>query len=90
MHIINLIISCSNPYIFRHESDVANMAGAHTLAEQKGQTMMHTYNPWCPYQVSTFYTLWNQRNNPDKILKLMVTMTRSNQGHTMTLHTYTS
>ena len=28
-------------------------------------------------QVSTFYTLWNQRNRPDKILKLMVTMTRS-------------
>ena len=25
--------------------------------------------------------------NPDKILKHMVTMTRSNQGHTMTLHT---
>ena len=94
----------------------------------------------CPYQVSTFYTLWNLRNSPDKILKLMVTMTRSqvksrshhdvahlqpltnittkyqlptpygfrdiaqtrfymsrslrqgqrpNQGHTMTMHTYT-
>ena len=31
----------------------------------------------CPYQVSTFYTLWNPRNSPDKILRLMVTMTRS-------------
>ena len=31
----------------------------------------------CPYQVSTFYTLWNPRNSQDKILKLMVTMTRS-------------
>ena len=31
----------------------------------------------CPYQVSTFYTLWNPRNSPDKILKLVVTMTRS-------------
>ena len=32
----------------------------------------------CPYQVSMFYMLWNPRNSPDKILKLMVTMTRSN------------
>ena len=23
----------------------------------------------CPYQVSTFYTLWNPRNSPDKILE---------------------
>ena len=29
------------------------------------------------YQVSTFYTSWNPRNNPDKILKFMVTMTTS-------------
>ena len=43
----------------------------------------------CSYQASTFYTLFNQRYNPKKILKLMVTMTRSNQGHSMTLHTYT-
>ena len=50
------------------------MTGTYTLEEQKGQTMMHTYNPQCPHQVSTFYTLWNQRNNPDKILKLMVTI----------------
>ena len=28
-------------------------------------------------QVSIFYTLWNPRNSPDKILKHMVTMTRS-------------
>ena len=39
------------------------MADEHTLAEQKGHTMMHTYiyiHPTppnqCPYQVSTFYT----------------------------------
>ena len=25
------------------EKDVSNMAGEHTLAEQKRQTMMHTY-----------------------------------------------
>ena len=28
-------------------------------------------------QVITFYTLWNPTNSPNKILKLMVTMTRS-------------
>ena len=27
--------------------------------------------------MSTFYTLWNPRNIPEKMLKLMVTMTRS-------------
>ena len=38
--------SCSNSYIFViSKKDVSNMAGAHTLAEQKGQTMMHTYTP---------------------------------------------
>ena len=120
------------------------MAGEHTLAEQKGHTMMHTYiyiNPLTmSLQVSAFYTLWNPRNSQDKILKLVFTITRSkvksrsqndvthlhpltniptkyqlatpynfqdiaqtifyrsrslrqgqrsNQGHTMTLHTYT-
>ena len=95
----------------------------------------------CPYQVSTFYTLWFLRYCPDKILKVKVTKAkskvnsrshhnlahlqpptniptkyqistpysfrdiarkrfyrsrsiqqgqRSNQGHTMTLHTYIS
>ena len=56
------------------------MAGEHTLAEPKWKV-----TPWCtatppnqcPYQVSTSYTLWNPRNSPDKILKLMLTMTRS-------------
>ena len=44
----------------------------------------------CPYKVTTFYTLWNQKINPDKILKLMVTMTKSNVKSRlpMTLHTY--
>ena len=54
------------------------MAGEHTLAEHDGRTMMHTYIPYqSPYQVSTFYTLWNPTNSPDKILQLMVTLTRS-------------
>ena len=45
------------------------MAGEHTLAEQKGHTLMHTYIPpnQSPYQVSSFYILWNPRNSPDKI-----------------------
>ena len=48
-------------------------------AKVKGHTIKHTQTPQriCPYQVSTFYTLWNPKNSPDKILKLMVTMTRS-------------
>ena len=43
----------------------------------------------CPYQVSTSYTLQFLRHSPDKILQVEVTMARSNQGHIMTLHTYT-
>ena len=43
----------------------------------------------CPYQVSSSYNLWFPRYNPDNILQVKVTTTRSNQGHTMTLHTYT-
>ena len=45
-------------------------------------------NQW-PSQESTFYTLQFLTYGPDKILKVKVTTTRSNQGHTMTLHTYT-
>ena len=68
------------------------MAREHTLAEPKLKvtprcTPIPPYQ--CPHQVSPFYILRNQRNNPDKILKLMVTLTRSKEGHTMTLHTYT-
>ena len=43
-----------------------------------------------PYQVSTSYTLQFPRYSPDKILEVKVTTARSNQGQTMTLHTYTS
>ena len=45
----------------------------------------------CPYQASTFYTLWFPRYSLDKILYVKVTTQdqRSNQGQTMTLHTYT-
>ena len=62
-----------------------------TLWQSKKVTPRYTPTPpdQCPYEVSTFYTLWNPRNSQDKILKLMVTMIRSNQGHTM-LHTYIS
>ena len=41
-------------------------------------------------QVSTYYTLRFPRYSPDKIFKLKVTAARSNQGQTMTLHTYTT
>ena len=47
--------------------DVSNMAGEHTLAKQKGHNMMHTYTPnQYPYQVSTFYTLWEPHGHYDK------------------------
>ena len=108
----------------------------HTLAQPKLKVTpwcTPTHPSQCSSQVSTFYTLRNPRNSPDKILKLMVTTTRSkvksrshqdvvhlqpltnvptkyklptpysfqniaqtrfyrsrsNQGHTMTLHTLT-
>ena len=66
------------------------MAGEHILAEQKGHIVMHTYTPQpmslprC--QPSTPYGI--QKIARTSFFKLMVTMTRSNQGHTMTLHTY--
>ena len=88
---VHIIISCSNPYIFVIRERYLKYCGWTHFgrAKDKGHTMTHTFTPnQYPYQVSSFYTLWNQRNNPDKILKLMVTMTRSNQGHTITLHTY--
>ena len=44
----------------------------------------------CPYQASTSCTLRFLRYSPDNIFKLKVTTARSNQRHTMTLHTYTS
>ena len=51
------------------------MAGEHTLAEPKLNV-----TPWCtptnPNQCP-YHSLWNRKNSPDKILKLMVTMTRS-------------
>ena len=45
----------------------------------------------CSYQISTSYTLQFPMNSPDKIFKLKITKRRPkvNQGHTITLHTYT-
>ena len=43
-----------------------------------------------PYQVSTSYTLKFLRYSPNKIFNLKVNMSRSNQGHTMMMHTYTT
>ena len=71
---------CSYPYVFVIRERCLKVAGEHILAEPKLNV-----TPWCtptptnqcPYQLSTFYTLWNPRNSPDKISKLMVTMIRS-------------
>ena len=46
-------------------------------AKVKGHTMMHTYTPY-PMSIPSISLLC-----PNKILKVMVTMTRSNQDHTM-------
>ena len=56
------------------------MAGEHTLAEPTLKVThhdAHLHPNQCPHQVSTFYIAWNPRNSLDKILKLMVTTTRS-------------
>ena len=56
------------------------MVCEHTLAQPKLKVTLRckpTLSSQRPYQVSTFYTLRNPRNSLDKILKLMVTMTRS-------------
>ena len=42
----------------------------------------------CPQQVLTSYTLQLLKYSTDKMFKLKVTTARSNQGHTMMLHTY--
>ena len=49
-----------------------------TARSNQGHTMtLHTSTPnQCPYQVSTSYTLWFPRHNPDKIFKLKVTMAK--------------
>ena len=55
------------------EKHVSNMSGAKAKCQ-------------CPYQVSTFYTVWNRRNSPNEILKHMVSTTRSNvkwRSHTL-------
>ena len=49
---------------------------------------LHTHTPKCPYPVSTLRFL---RYSPDKFSnsRSLRQGERSNQGHTMTLHTYT-
>ena len=54
------------------------MSAEHTLAEQKGHTMMHTYIYIYPLtNVPTKCQPSIPRNSQDKILKLIVTITRS-------------
>ena len=77
---MHIIISCRNPYIFViRERCLKCGRWTHFGRDNVNVTAWCTPTPpnQCPYQVSTFYTLWNQRKNPDKILKLIDTMTRS-------------
>ena len=61
-----------------HKRKMPQIWQVNTLWKSKTVTPLRTPTSpnQCPYQLSTFYTLWNPRNSPDKILKLMVTMTR--------------
>ena len=74
-----------------HKRKISQIWQMNTLWQSKKVTPRYTPTPpnQCPYQVSTFYTLWNPRNRPDKGLKLMVTMTRSkvkSKSHHDTAH----
>ena len=79
---MHIIISCSNPYIFIIRERCLKYGswthfGRAKRSHHDAHIHLHTSPNQSPYQVSTFYTLWNPRNSPDKILKLMVTITRS-------------
>ena len=55
-----------------HKRKMSQIWPVNTLWQSKKVTPLCTRTPHnqCPYKVSTFYTLWNTRNSPDKILKL--------------------
>ena len=73
-----------------HKRKMSQIWQVNTFCQSEKVTPLCTPTPpnQYPYQVSNFYTLWNPRKSPDKILKLMVTIQRSNQGHTRMLYTY--
>ena len=80
---MHIIISCSNPYIFVIRERCLKYGSWTNFGRAKRShhdTHIHLHTPpnQCPYQVSPFYTLWNPRNSPDKILKLTVTITGLN------------
>ena len=73
------------------------MAAEHTLAEQNSQTMMHTYiyihpqtnvpnkcQPSTPCGIQEIAQIRFYRS------RSLLQGQRSNHGHTMTMHTYTS
>ena len=70
------------------------MAGEHTLAEKKGHTMMLTYTPLTNVptkcQPSTPYGIQEMAQTRFYRSRSLRQGQRSNQGHTMTRHTYTS
>ena len=73
------------------------MAAEHTLAEQKGHTMMHTYTYIHPLtnvptkcQPSTPYGIQEIAQTRFYRSRSLRQGERSKQGHTMTMLTYTS
>ena len=72
------------------------MADEHTLADQKGHTMMHTFiyihplsNVPTKYQPSTPYGIQDKAQSRFYRSRSLRQDQRSNQGHTMMIHTYT-
>ena len=79
---MHIIISCSNPYIIVIRERCLKYGRCTHFGRAKRShhdEHIHLQTPpnQCPYQVSTFCTLWNPRNSPDKILSVKVTTTRS-------------
>ena len=60
------------------------------LSHQRNMSQIWKTPNQCSCQVTTSYTLRFLRYSPDKILLVKVTAERSNQDHTMMLHTYKS
>ena len=79
---MHIIISCSNPYILVIRERCLKYGRWTHFSRSKrshrdAHIHLHTPPNQCPYQVSTFYTLWNPRNSPDKIFYVKITTARS-------------
>ena len=87
INFLHLTVSKTRPrQDFIGQGDYGKVKGQIKVTPWRGT---HTPSNQCPHQVSTSYTLRSLRYSLDKILEVKLTTTRSNQCHTMALHTYT-